>query len=187
MPRIGPPGPPSARLIALLAGDLAGWTRATGDDGGVHFVSAGGISLDVASRIERRFLGRTEVAVFEADLGVQLPERATMKLGHSGRVKRTGLTVKAASGGGETQRIAEALASDEGLCRVLMPLDFTRFEVNGDQLGSRVTLELMGASHVAIALPPVRSYVHLHADQREAMIGSIEATRRALEAAVSPL
>jgi hypothetical protein len=65
-----------------------------------------------------------------------------------------------------------------------MPLDFTKFEIHGDAAGSRVRVELMGASHVAIALPPIRSYVHLYPDQRDAMVACIEHLARAIAAAM---
>jgi hypothetical protein len=54
-----------------------------------------------------------------------------------------------------------------------LPLDFTRFAILGGASGWSAEVELVGASHVAIALPPMRSYVRLHADQRQAMVGSL--------------
>jgi hypothetical protein len=132
----------------------------------------------VASRIEKRFLGRTEIAVFRADIEVSLPEESIIALSHTGGLKRTGVTAVAVEGGESGQRVAAALASDHSLAEALMPLDFTRFEVICGPAGCRVEVELMGASHVAIALPPIRSYVHLYPDQREAMTRGLEEVRR---------
>jgi hypothetical protein len=42
-------------------------------------------------------------------------------------------------------------------------------------------VELMGASHVAIALPPMRSYVRLYDDQREALLSTLAELGRALD------
>jgi hypothetical protein len=132
----------------------------------------------VASRIEKRFLGRTEIAVFRADIEVSLPEESIIALSHTGGLKRTGVTAVAVEGGESGQHVAAALASDHSLAEALMPLDFTRFEVICGPAGCRVEVELMGASHVAIALPPIRSYVHLYPDQREAMTRGLEEVRR---------
>jgi len=174
-------GPPSSRLVALLEGDLPGHRRDTGDHGRIRFVSAeDGPVLVVTSRIEKRFLGRTEIAVFDVDLGVALPEESTIELRHTGGLKRSGVTAIVVEGDDAARRLADALGTDSTLSEALLPLDFTRFEVCGDPAGSRVQVELVGASHVAIALPPIRSYIHLYPDQRDAMVRGIEEVRRVL-------
>lgn len=178
------PGLPSSRLVTLLEGDLPGYRRETGDDGRIRFVPTDdGFVLEVASRIEKRFLGRTEVAVFESDVGRSLPEKATIELKHTGGIKRSGVTAALIEGGDAAQRVTEALASDARLADAVLSLDFTRFEILGDRIGCRARVELMGASHVAIALPPVRSYIHLYPDQREAMARGFAEIRRVLGSA----
>jgi len=145
----------------------------------VRFVPVGeGPVFELASRVERRFLGRTEVAVFRADIDLSSPEESTVALRHTGGLKRTGVTAVLVEGDESGQRVAAVLASDRRLAEALMPLDFTRFEVICGPAGCRAEVELMGASHVAIALPPIRSYVHLYPDQREAMTRGLEAVRR---------
>jgi len=134
--------------------------------------------FELASRIEKRFLGRTEIAVFRADFDVSLPEESIVTLRHTGGLRRTGVTAVLVEGGESGQRIASALASEPGLAKAVMPLDFTRFEVICGPAGCRAEVELMGASHVAIALPPIRSYVHLYPDQREAMTSGLVEVRR---------
>lgn len=177
--RVTAPGRPSARLIALVEGDLSGYRRETGDDGRVRFVPVGeGPVLEVASRIEKRFLGRTEIAVFRTDLDLSLPEESIVALRHTGGLKRTGVTAVIVEGDESAQRLVAALASDQSLAEALMPLDFTRFEIIGGPAGCRAEVELMGASHVAIALPPIRSYVHLYPDQQEAMERGLDEVRR---------
>lgn len=174
-------GRPSLRLAGLIEGDLAAYRRETTDEGLARFVPADdGPVLEVVSRVERRFLGRTEIAVFRADLDLSLPVPCTVEVRHTGGFKRSGVTAVATEGGEPGQRLATALTSDRRLGEALLPLDFTRFEVIGDPAGTRVEVELMGASHVAIALPPIRSYVHLYPDQREAMTKGIAEVRRAL-------
>lgn len=145
----------------------------------MRFVPVGeGPALEVVSRIEKRFLGRTEIAVFRTDIDLSLPEESIVALRHTGGLKRTGVTAVLVEGGGSGQRVAAALASDRRLAEALMPLDFTRFDVICGPAGCRAEVELMGASLVAIALPPIRSYVHLYPDQREAMTGGLDEVRR---------
>jgi hypothetical protein len=153
-----------------------------GEGGRVRFIpeKRDGPVIELSSRIEKRFLGRTEIAVFEVDLGDSLPEGSIIELRHTGSLKRSGTTAVVVSGGDSARRIARALASDSALSRVLLPLDFTRFEIVGGPAGCRARVELMGASHVAIALPPIRSYVHLYPDQREAMVTGLSEVRRVL-------
>lgn len=177
------PGPPSSRLAALIEGDLSGYRREAGDGRRVRFVPAGdGPVFELASRVEKRFLGRTEIAVFRAGIGVSLADESIVALRHTGGLKRTGVTADVVSGGESGQRVAAALASKPSLVEALMPLDFTRFEVVSGLTGCHVEVELMGASHVAIALPPIRSYVHLHPDQRLAMEMGLDEVHRVLEA-----
>ena len=177
--RVSRPGPPSSRLAGLVEGELSGYRRETGDDGRVRFVPIGdGPVVELASRIEKRFLGRTEIAVFRAGIDRSLPEESIVALGHTGGLKRTGVTAVLVEGGESGGRLASALATDPSLAEALMPLDFTRFEVICGPAGCRAEMELMGASHVAIALPPIRSYIHFYPDQREAMTIGLEAVRR---------
>lgn len=176
------PGLPSGRLVGLVEGDLSGYRRETRDDGMVRFVPVGaGPVVEVVSRIEKRFLGRTEVAVFRVAIDFfSLPEKSIVALRHTGGLKRTGVTAVMVEGGEPGERVATALAADAELVEALMPLDFTRFEIVFDPVECRVEVELMGASHVAIALPPIRSYVHLYPDQREALASGLEAVWRIL-------
>lgn len=177
--RVSKPGPPSSRLAGLVGGELPGHRREAGDDGRVRFVPVGkGATFELASRTEKRFLGRTEIAVFRVGIDRSLPEESTVALRHTGGLKRTGVTAVPVSGGEPEERVASALAADRRLAETVMPLDFTRFEVICGPTGCRAEVELMGASHVAIALPPIRSYVHLYPDQREAMMQGLEAVRR---------
>ncbi|HXV72022.1 MAG TPA: DUF3156 family protein [Acidimicrobiia bacterium] len=179
------PGPPSSRLVGLIEGDFSGYERDSGEDRRVRFVPTGdGPVFDVVSRVERRFLGRTEIAVFRADLPVSFPDEGRIEMRHTGRLKRQGVTAVPLTGGESVERVVAALATDPGVARALQPLDFTHFEISLGPSGCRAEVELMGASHVAIALPPIRSYVHLHGDQREAMISGIGEVARVIGATV---
>lgn len=175
-------GPPSERLAGLLAGDLPGHRRENDDGGRSRFIPVGhGPVLEVSARIERRFLGRTEIAVFETAYPVAMPEGAKLAITHSGRVKRVGLRATVKEGSDEALlTLVEAIGADETLMQASLPLDFTSFEVFGMSSGCRARIELMGASHVAIALPPIRSYVHLHPDQRESLLATLGELGRVL-------
>lgn len=175
----------SPRLASLIEGDLAGYQRDIDADGRARFVPvADGPVFDVASRVERRFLGRTEIAVFGVDLDVAFGEEGTIEIRHTGRLKRTGVTTLMGKGGKSVQHLASALASDGQVAQALQPLDFTRFDILLDPERCRLEIQLMGASHVAVALPPIRSYVHLHHDQRQAMIAGIGEVERVIRTSV---
>ena len=86
------------------------------------------------------------------------------------------------SGDEAIRRLAERIATAESFTSAAMTLDFTRFEVvRVDGVWSS-TIELMGASFVSLALPPMRSYVRLHADQRQALVDTLTALNNQLEA-----
>jgi hypothetical protein len=175
----------SPRLASLIEGDLAGYQRDIDEDGRARFVPLGdGPIFDVASRVERRFLGRTEIAVFGVDLDVGFGGEGTIEMRHTGRLKRTGVKALVVNGGDAVQHLASALTSDGQVAEALQPLDFTRFEIHLGPDRCRVELQLMGASHVAIALPPIRSYVHVHPDQRQAMIAGIEEVDRVIRTSI---
>lgn len=174
MRRAATTDPPSARLARLVAGDLPGHKREAGEGGRLRFVPIeGGPALEVSGRTERRFLGRTEIAVFESIFPAPIADSSTIEIKHSGRLKRSGLVATVKTGGEASMRLAEAIAADGRLAEVSLPRDFTSFEVSVGTSGCRARVELMGASHVAIALPPIRSYVHLHPDQRESLIDTL--------------
>ena len=180
MPRVTV-GRLSPRLASLIEGDLVGYQRDVDDDGRARFVPVkDGPVFDVVSCVERRFLGRTETAVFGIDLDVVFREEGTIEMRHTGRLKRTGLTTLVRKGGESVQHLASALGSDGRVAETLQPLDFTRFEILLETDRCRLEMQLMGASHVAIALPPIRSYVHLHPDQRQAMIAGIGEVERVI-------
>lgn len=160
--------------MGLVEGDLTGYHRLTADDGRIRFATdQGGPVLQLRSRVERRFLGRTEIAVFETDYDLPVPDPFLVELRHTGRVKRSGVTAAAGDGHRVSARVAEALAADPELIRTALPLDFTHFEVHGGPDGCIARTELMGASLVAIALPPMRSYVRLYPDQLSALAGTL--------------
>ena len=83
--------------------------------------------------------------------------------------------VEVMSGDDAAQLFADDLGSDIDFARATSPLDFTRFEVERTEGQWVATVELMGASFVSLALPPMRSYVRLHADQRDSLIASLSA------------
>lgn len=177
--RVSKPGPPSSRLAGLIEGELPDHRRETGEDGRVRFTPlVDGPVLELASSVQKRFLGRTEIAVFRSGIDVSPSERSTVALRHTGGLKRTGVTAALVEGGESGELVAAALSTDAVLAESLMPLDFTRFEIFCDPAGCRAEVELMGASQVAIALPPMRSYIHLYPDQREAMMRGLMEVRR---------
>ena len=51
-----------------------------------------------------------------------------------------------------------------------MELDFKRYELLAEAGAYRVETELIGASEVITALPPMRRYIRLYPDQKSALI-----------------
>lgn len=174
-------GPPSSRLTGLVGGDLPGHQRVDDGEGSVRFAPGdGGPILELRSRLERRFLGRTEIAVFETGYETSFPQPFAVELRHAGKFRRSGVTVTRRDDTAVSERVAEAFDADPELSEVALPLDFTHFEVRGGKEGCRARVELVGASHVAVALPPMRSYVRLYPDQREALVRSFTEVGRIL-------
>jgi hypothetical protein len=172
----------SADLIELVAGDLPGYRLDRRARGLAVFVpESGGLPLEVTERLERRFLGRTRVAVFGASFPSSGWPDGILRLRHAGGFRRTGVSLEADE---EHSTLADLLQSDQAFVTTTTTLDFKRFEIEVREGRSRVTVELEGASLVAIALPPIRSYVRLYPDQRQALVAGFEALRRLVS--VSP-
>ncbi|MGH8945700.1 MAG: DUF3156 family protein [Acidimicrobiia bacterium] len=168
----------SERLIGLIAADLPGHRLSRKADGAAVFEpEAEGPVLEVTVRVEKRFLGRTEIARFRSVVPARAWGRARLSLHHTGRLKRQGIGVRVDQGS-EAARLAEALRSDPQFAESAADLDFTRFDLESDGENCEATIELMGASLVSIAFPPIRSYVRLHDDQREALVGCLAALQR---------
>jgi hypothetical protein len=162
------------RLLRLLAGDLPGHWVEQASPGRARFVPVnGGPVIDVIERVDRRFLGHNEIAQFEARAPSSGVGVGRIRIRHTGRIRREG--VRATAVEGDAEDLARAIEDDAPFVTAVLPLDFTRFEIRrvGGEWVS--TIELMGAAFVSTALPPMRSYVRLHADQREALVDSFAA------------
>jgi hypothetical protein len=171
-------------LVDLVAADLPGYRRQSALQGAVRFdPEGGGMPLEVTQEVERRFLGRTTVARFHATY--QRPaEECRLVIRHQGFRRRTGIEVFVVEGGASAAAIARKLEDDQDLIEAIVPLDFKRFELSSDGERWKTSVELVGASLVAIALPPIRSYVRLYPDQRSALISTFLNTFRVLGAPV---
>lgn len=172
--------PAGERLLGLIAADLPDHRRLLVEEGLTGFapVTGGGPVLVVGARVKRRFLGRTEIAQFQTLTGAQRWEPARLRVGQTGRLQRRGARVEVVEGSDRAAQLAAALTSDPGFSAAVVALDFTRFDIDLDGERCATIVELIGASLVSIALPPIRSYVRLHPDQREALIGSLESLQR---------
>lgn len=172
LPRSYQPG----RLLRLVQGDLPGHQLEHADDGVPRFVPIkGGPTIEVTERVDKRFLGHIETARFVVRMPASWSGPARLRIGHRGRLKREGIRVEVMSGDEAAHLLADDLGSDVDFVRATNPLDFTRFEVEQAEGQWVATVELMGASFVSLALPPMRSYVRLHVDQRDSLIASLTA------------
>lgn len=173
--------PVSGGLIGLIDADLPDHRLVRDADGAATFVpEGGGPVIEVSVRAEKRFLGRTEVARFQVRVPTGGLEPAQLQITHTGRLRREGVDVVVEHGSEEAVDLAEAIASDRDFVETALALDFTRFALELDGESCVVTVELMGASLVSIALPPVRSYIRLHPDQREALVAGLSGICRLL-------
>jgi hypothetical protein len=139
---------------------------------------APGFAVD--RRVERRFLGRTEIAQFRMRTESPVTESCHLWVRHTGGRRRIGLEASVREGGPTAGLMAERITADDRLAQAALPLDFTRFDIRCDGSVWDTTVELMGATLVSIALPPVRSYVRLYPDQRDALSGTLAELTRIL-------
>jgi hypothetical protein len=137
--------------------------------------TSGGPTIEVVERVDRRFLGHTEIAQFRLAVPASGEGFGRLVLRHTGKLRRQGVAVEVATGDQSTQALATAIGADQALVTPVMALDFTRFDIERSESEWLVTVELMGASFVSLALPPMRSYVRLHRDQRRALVDSLTA------------
>jgi Protein of unknown function (DUF3156) len=166
--------------VDLLSHDLVGYSREQGRERAVRFVpDDGGVPLEVTERVERRFLGRTTIARFSTTHAGG-GDACRLVISHRGSRHRMGLGVEVVQGDDRAGELALEIEGDQMLARVALPLDFTRFELGCDGRGWRTVIELMGASLVAMAFPPMRSYVRLYPDQRDALAGTVAEIDRIL-------
>lgn len=124
-------------------------------------------------------MGRTEIARFQTMITVrQWGQEARLRVHHTGRLRRGNPGVTVEHGSGEAVGLAAALMSDAEFVAAVSSLDFTRFDLELEGDSCVTTVELMGATFVSIAFPPIRSYIRLHGDQRDALIASLVALER---------
>ena len=124
-------------------------------------------------RVERRFLGRTEIARFITRSVTPFPSPARLVVRHTGNRKRTGVEVRNLDGGETAAAVARLLEGRAEFVEAVLPLDFKRFEISHDGEAWVTSIELMGATYVKIDFPAMRSYVRLYPDQREALLATL--------------
>jgi hypothetical protein len=168
-------------LLGLLAHDLPGHDLELSAPGRGRFSPKGeGPEFDVRERVDRRFLGHTEIAQFLQVVEGAPGPSAHLRVRHTGALKRQGIEVVALAGGEDAERLAAQLEGDGSFTAAGLILDFTEFDAVRSDGEWSVAVELMGASFVTLALPPMRSYVRLHPDQRDALLTALAAVDRHL-------
>jgi hypothetical protein len=141
-----------------------------------RFVPNGsGPVIEVTERVDRRLLGHNEIARFHTRVPLSNPVEARLLVRHTGRWSRDGIEARVMEGDGPARLLAQTLETEPSLVEGALPLDFTRFEVSATGDDCTATIELMGASFVSVALPPMRNYVRLYADQLDALIRTLTA------------
>lgn len=156
-------------LIDLLAGDLPTHQLERIGPGRARF--KGEPPFEVRERVERRFLGHTVIAMFTLRLLRSSDEEVSLSFRHSGKLKRGAVEGEVIAAGQDARDLLDAVMKNPSFATHALALDFTRFEIKGAGREWTATVELVGATMVTIILPPVRSYVRLYPDQREALLG----------------
>jgi hypothetical protein len=121
----------------------------------------------------RRFLGREQNVRFSTSATARSTQPALLRLRHTGRLRREGIEVSVLEGDAEASMTAHRIEADPAFFEAVVPLDFTRFEVRREKGRWTADVELMGAAMVSMALPPMRSYVRLYPDQRDALVDTL--------------
>lgn len=133
--------------------------------------------LVVKERTERHPLMGVTAGEFQVDLAGP-PGDAIIRLRHTGALRRSGLAGDVRRGGADAGALLARALGDDRLVAAVMPLDFTELTLRQDAGGWHALATLMGASEVAMRLPPTRSYVRLSADQRDALVATFSALAR---------
>ncbi|MGA7097016.1 MAG: DUF3156 family protein [Acidimicrobiia bacterium] len=171
----------AGRLLSLLASDLPSLEMVDLGPGHARFVTKDGhLVFEVMERVDRRFLGHSEIARFLVRAPTDLDGPGRLQVRHTGSLKRVGVRVEATEGTADVDDLAARASDDDAFETAALPLDFTRFEAvvaDGEWVTS---IELMGATHITIALPPMRSYVRLYPDQADALLSTLAHWRRLL-------
>lgn len=164
------------RLLRLLAGDLPGHWVEQASAGRARFVPVnGGPVIEVKERVDKRFLGHNEKAQFLVRAPAVSPDHAQLRIRHTGRLWRHGVKVDVTEGDDPVETLAANIERDGAFVAAVTPLDFTRFDIERSKTEWVATVELTGASFVTLAIPPMRSYIRLQADQRAALVDSLSA------------
>lgn len=108
--------------------------------------------------MERLFLGRIEIAEILVPMRLR-GDPGVIRIGHRGRLTRTGLWAKARPARGDLVEMARSLASDPVLAGAMLPLDSKLAEIRVGPTATAARLRLVGLSRVVLAVPPTRRYV----------------------------
>lgn len=157
------------RVLAELRPDRA--ERVAGNRAAV---SVAGRDLVVEVRTRGRMMLRITDSTFVV-AGPAWADPLVVEVSHTGRVRRTGTAVAVREGGDGARALARRLAEDPGLRDAALPLDFTRFVVRSVDGHLEAAITLMGASMTRMRIPPNTSWIRLHDDQREALLGTVAA------------
>lgn len=177
----------AGRLLDLVDRDLPAHTIQPGGAGATHahFAPVGtGVELEVSERVERQFLGRSTTAVFAVRCPAGAGDDVHLVVRHTGRFRRSGIEVVIRAGGHDAQVTADRLREDDGFTTTALALDFRRFDIARVDGEWSATVELVGATVVSIALPPLHHYVRLYPDQRAALLACLDAVLVTLSAGV---
>jgi hypothetical protein len=183
-----PSGYRPGSLMGRLRGDLGVLECQPLGDSCTRFRAADRkLEFQAEERVEAQFLMHVVTTEFSCLFPGSAPGHNRLAIRHSGAWKRTGIVCSAPGTGDEAARsLASQLSNDADLARVLLPLDFTHFELLQDHLGWRARVVHFGACEVVYRVPPIRQYVRLAPAQLDALLATFDVLKRLLAPIVPP-
>lgn len=143
--------------------------------------TAGGVpSFNAREDVIKNFLGHVAVVVFSQTVPASDGVRGRAVIRNTGGLRSTGIEGLVKEGDEALGEAIDRLVAHRGFERALLALDFKRYEIQRLDQAFRADVELMGASEVITALPPMRHYIRLYPDQRDALLESFLAMEQAL-------
>jgi len=178
LPRSYRPG----KLLQLVAVDLAQHRFEMGPPHQGRFVAQGGglPNFEAQEEVVKNFLGHLTVILWRFSLPAPPAEPGWAVIRSSGRIRRMGIEGLTKEGDAAFSESVGRLIDHAGFARALQVLDFKRYEIHRERSSWRADVELIGASEVIAALPPMRRYIRLYPDQRSALLGSFMAMGQVL-------
>ena len=137
-------------------------------------------SFEAHEEVVKNFLGHITVIMWRFSVPAPSGEPGWAVIRTTGGLRRIGVEGLTREGDAAFSESLGRLVGHAGFARALQVLDFKRYELHRERTSWRTEVELIGASEVIAAMPPMRRYIRLYPDQRSALLGSFMAMEQVL-------